>query len=840
LGNSGGKLVVGVKRICLVVQSYYLRDPRVRREAEALVREGYEVDVIGLREKGQPRKQSVNGVNITRVPIARRRATIWRYLFEYSLFFCAASLILFGRLFTRRYDLIHVNNMPDFLVFSTILPKLFGAKIILDVHDPMAEVFMSKYGIRSGSPTIRLLRWQEKISLRYCHQVLTVSDVMKQRLQYAARYTPISVVLNVPDESVFRRPDYDLSARRSSDTFTLLYTGTMSARYGLAVAIEAAVRLKREIPGLRLLLVGEGDDLPYLREMVDRLDLNDVVEFRPPVPLSEIPEIVADSDVGISPHVSDGFMNLYFSTKVAEFVNMGLPTVVTRTQTIERYFDKETVKYCEAGSVDSFANAVIDLYKDPDLRARISAKCREFSKRWSWASEKQSYLAVVARLLGQDLAQRKTRALILVENLPVAYDRRVWAEALALTEAGYHVSVICPAVPGAPLLDTIDGIDIYAYPAPAEGGSGLGGYLWEFAYSMMASFRLTRMVHKRGGFDILQACNPPDTFFLIARFYRALFGKPFIFDHHDLSPELYAIRFGRSPTSMVYRTLLWLERCTFNAADVVMSVNGSVKDLALGRGRKDPSLVYVVRNAPDLRRFRPVEPNPEHKNGREYLVCYVGVMAAQDGLEYLIEAVNHVVNMLGRRDISFTLIGAGDRLESLKQLAKDLQVDDYVAFTGRINDDALLTSYLSTADVCVAPDPKNEMNDKCSLIKIVEYMAMSRPVVGFDLTESRYTAQDAAIYATPNDTAEFGDKIVELLDDPDRRKRMGEHGKKRVEEALSWSHSKRHLLAAYEAALNIGAARRGKAANAGDANKDEAALNAQDANKDEVAAIDVA
>lgn len=795
----------------MVVQSYYLRDPRVRREAEALARERYDVDVIALRDKGQPRKETVNGVHITRVPIARRRATVLRYLFEYTLFFCAVSILLFVRLFTRRYDLIHVNNMPDFLVFSTILPKLFGAKIILDVHDPMAEVFVSKYGIGSGSTTIRLLKWQEKVSLRYCHQVLTVSEVMKERLQYAARYTPISVVLNVPDESIFRRPDHDLSTRRSHDTFTLLYTGTISARYGLAVAIEAAARLRREIPGLRLLLVGEGDDLPYLRDMVDRLDLNDVVEFRPPVSLSEIPDIVADCDIGISPHVSDAFMHLYFSTKVAEFVNMGLPTVVTRTQTIERYFDKDTVKYCEAGSVDSFANAVVELYKNPDLRARISMRCREFARRWSWASEKQSYLAVVARLLGRDLSEPKTRALILVENLPVSYDRRVWAEAQALTEAGYHVTVICPAAPGEPLLDTVEGIDIYAYPPPAQGGGGLG-YLWEFTYSMVVAFRLTRMVRKRGGFDVLQACNPPDTFFLIAKFCRAFYGTPFIFDHHDLSPELYAIRFGRTPRSMVYKVLLWLERCTFNAADVVMSVNESVKNLAVGRGNKDPRLVYVVRNAPDLRRFRPVEPNPEHRKGRQYLVCYVGVMAAQDGLEYLVEAVDHVVNTLGRRDITFTLIGSGDRLDSLKRLARDLKVDDYIVFTGRINDDDLLTSYLSTADVCVAPDPKNDMNDKCSLIKIVEYMAMSRPVVGFDLAESRYTADDAAVYATPNDTREFGDKIVELLDDPDRRRRMGEHGKRRVEEALSWSHSKRHLLAAYEAALDTGAAESDEAA----------------------------
>lgn len=787
-----------------MVQSYYLRDPRVRREAEALASEGYEVDVIGLREKGRPRKETVNGVNITRVPISRRRATVWRYLFEYSLFFVAATMLLTARLFTRRYDLIHVNNMPDFLVFSTLLPKLFGAKVLLDVHDPMAEVFMSKYGIRSGSPTIRLLKWQEKISLGYCHHVLTVSGVMKERLQKVAGYTPVSVVLNVPDDSLFRRPDHDLSTRRSHDTFTLLYTGTISARYGLAVAIEAAVRLRREIPGLRLRLVGEGDDLPYLREMVDRLDLNDIVEFRQPVPLSEIPGLILDSDVGISPHVEDGFMNLYFSTKVAEFVSMGLPTVVTRTQTIERYFDHEVVKYCEAGCVDSFADAVIELYRDPEQRARMSQRCREFGARWSWSNEKLAYLDVIADQLrskndGAELAKRKV--LILVENLSVPFDRRVWAEARALTEAGYQVSVVCPTAPGDALFEMLEGVAIYRYPAPLD-ASGLVGYLWEFTYSMWAAFRLSRRVLKDRGFDVIQGCNPPDTFFALAGFYKRFYGKKYIFDHHDLSPELYAVRFGRARSSLVGRALRWLERRTFRTADVVISTNESFKGVAVGRGGKHPDTVVVVRNGPDTTRFKPLSPNPEYRMGRPHMVCYVGVMATQDGLEYLLNAIEHIVHTRARNDVTFTLIGSGDRLDSLKQLAADLKIEEYIVFTGRIWNDALLCSYLSTADICVAPDPKNDLNDKCTLIKIPEYMAMGKPIVSFDLTESRFSAQDAAVYATPNDSLEFGDKVVELLDNPERRAAMGEYGKGRVKDALSWSHSKVRLLEAYDLAFD--------------------------------------
>ncbi len=250
------------------MQSYYLRDPESDARQRRLLA-GYQVDVICVREKGASTKETFNGVNITRIPILRRRATLYRYMLEYTTFFVCVAFLLVLRM-RKRYDVIHVNNMPDFLVFSTLIPKMFGAKIVLDVHDPMAEVFISKYEIREDSPVVRLLRWQQKISLRYCHHALTVTEVMKELLQRQSGYTPISVVLNVPDERVFERPQQDLSVRKSEEQFTLLYTGTISARYGLDIAVEAVALLKDRIPGLRLRLVGEGDDLPGLGEMAER------------------------------------------------------------------------------------------------------------------------------------------------------------------------------------------------------------------------------------------------------------------------------------------------------------------------------------------------------------------------------------------------------------------------------------------------------------------------------------------------------------------------------------------------------------------------------------------
>lgn len=792
-----------LKRICLIVQSYYLRDPRVRREAEALADAGYEVDVICVREKGRPFKETVNGVNITRIPIARRRATLYRYMLEYTTFFICVSILLILRLFRKRYDVIHVNNMPDFLVFSTLVPKMLGTKVLLDVHDPMAEVFMSKYEIRESSPVVKLLKWQQKISLRYCHQALTVTQVMKELLQRQSGYTPVSVVLNVPDERVFQRPPNDLAVQKSQDQFSLLYTGTISARYGLDIAVEAVAQLRDKIPGLRLRLVGEGDDLPQLREMVDRFGLNDVVRFHPPVPLSEVPALIAQSDLGISPHVGDSFTELYFSTKVAEFVNLGLPTVVTRTQTMERYFDPGIVRYCESGSVESFANAVLELYQNPQLRAQMSENCRKFSEKWRWADEKEKYLGVIRHLVGikdESAPQPLGRVLILVENLSVPFDRRVWMESLALTEAGYKVAVICPTAPDDLFYEVIDGVSIFRYPAPKD-ADGLVGYLWEFGYSMFSAFRLALRVLKTHGFDVIQGCNPPDTFFLIGWYFRKFAGKKYIFDHHDLSPELYQVRFRRSANSLVCRVLIWLERCTFRTADVVISTNESFKEIAIKRGRKSQESVFVVRNGPDIERFKPREPNPDFKMGREHMVCYVGVMAVQDGLNYLLRAVSHIVHTLNRHDTTFVLIGSGDQFTHLQKMVVDLDIKDYVVFTGRIRDDLLLATYLSTSDVCVAPDPSNVLNDKCTLIKIPEYMAIGRAIVSFDLVESRYSAQDAALYATPNDYTDFGDKIVYLLDHPEVRETMGESGMKRVRETLAWSHSRGNLLAAYEAAI---------------------------------------
>jgi len=387
------------------------------------------------------------------------------------------------------------------------------------------------------------------------------------------------------------------------------------------------------------------------------------------------------------------------------------------------------------------------------------------------------------------------RVLILVENLPSPFDRRVWQEARTLRDAGYEVSIICPTGGGCEKrFELIDSIHIYRYRLPLE-ASGVLGYALEYASAIAQAFILSWRVLLTRGFDVVHACNPPDLFVLIGGFFKLL-GKKFLFDHHDLAPELYEAKFGRR--DFFYRLLLRLERLTFRAADVSIATNESYRRIAIARGRLPPERVFVVRSGPDLARLRRLPPDERLKCGRRYLVGYVGVMGRQEGVDYLLRAVHHIVFGLGRCDIHFGLVGGGTALKQMQDLAEQLGVAEFVTFTGRVPDPELL-GVLNTADVCVNPDVANDMNDKSTMNKIMEYMALGKPIVQFDLTEGRFSAQGASLYARRNDAVDLALKIVELLDDPERRAAMGALGRRRVEEQLEWRHEAPRLLAAYQA-----------------------------------------
>ena len=387
------------------------------------------------------------------------------------------------------------------------------------------------------------------------------------------------------------------------------------------------------------------------------------------------------------------------------------------------------------------------------------------------------------------------RVLILIENLPAPFDRRVWQEACTLRDAGYVVSIICPTGKGCEKRkELLEDIALYRYRLPVE-AAGAAGYLLEYGIALFWTFILSLRVLATRGFDVIHACNPPDLFFLLGGFYK-LFGKKFVFDHHDLNPELYEAKFARR--DFFYRLLLRLEQWTFRTADVAIATNESYRQIALERGAMDPRRVFVVRSGPSLERLKIQPPDEKLKRGRRYLVGYVGVMGRQEGIDLLLQAVRHVVFDRGRADVHFALVGGGTSLEEMKALAQELHIAQYVTFTGRVPDAELL-AVLNTADVCVNPDRAGAMNDKSTMNKILEYMALAKPVVQFDLTEGRRSAGEASLYAQPDDPADLAAKLLELIDDPARRASMGRDGRARIERELEWRHQAPRLLAAYDA-----------------------------------------
>ena len=388
--------------------------------------------------------------------------------------------------------------------------------------------------------------------------------------------------------------------------------------------------------------------------------------------------------------------------------------------------------------------------------------------------------------------------LIIVQNLPVPFDRRVWLECQALVSAGYQVSVVCPKGRGDPSYQIVDSVQLYKYRPYAPGGSKIS-FIAEYLYSFLATAWLTAKARRKGKFAVFQACNPPDIFWPIAMALRATDRTRFVFDHHDLCPELFQSRFPDGP-KLPYRALRALERRTHRTADQVISTNDSYRNIAISRSGKSPADVTVVRTGPDPERLRRGPESPELRRGRKYLAAYIGVMGPQDGVDIVVRAADVIVRELGRQDIAFTLIGGGDCFDELVALRDSLGLAGHVEFTGRAPDE-LVNQIMSTADLGLSPDPKNPLNDVSTMNKTMEYMAFELPVVAFDLHETKVSAGEAAVYATPNDVRDYAAAIVALVDDEPKRARLGKLGRTRVEQELAWSHQERAYLDVYRRLL---------------------------------------
>jgi glycosyltransferase involved in cell wall biosynthesis len=388
------------------------------------------------------------------------------------------------------------------------------------------------------------------------------------------------------------------------------------------------------------------------------------------------------------------------------------------------------------------------------------------------------------------------KVLIIVENLPVPFDRRVWMEATTLQKAGYQVSTICPKGNGFEKdYEVIEGIHIYRHPLPTE-ESSVTGYLREYSWAVYWQFRLARRVWREQGFDVVHICNPPDLLFLTAGWFKLFHGVKVIFDHHDLSPEMYIAKYQRR--DIFYHGLRLVERLTYATADLAIATNESHRKVALTRGNKKANRVFVVRSAPDLSRFCIMPPDLSYRKGKKFLVGYMGIMGEPEGIDYLLRIVRYLVWEQNRRDIHFMLIGSGPAIEKLKALSQKLEVTEFVEFTGFQTGKELLKR-LSSCDLCVEPSPTSAYNENCTMNKILEYMALGKPIVQFDLREGRRSAEGASLYAKPNDELEFASKIVQLLDSPKLREEMGVEGRRRMVEMLEWRHQAPKLLEAYAA-----------------------------------------
>ena len=390
---------------------------------------------------------------------------------------------------------------------------------------------------------------------------------------------------------------------------------------------------------------------------------------------------------------------------------------------------------------------------------------------------------------------KRGRVLILVQNLSVPFDRRVWLECQSLIAAGFQVAVVCPKAPGDPTYYRLRGVDLFKYRPYAPGTSSLS-FVLEYVYSFVMTLGLSLRASLGGRFDVVQSCNPPDLFWPIGVLFRLLHRSSFVFDHHDLCPELFLSRFPDG-NRLVYRGLRLMERCTARTADHVIATNDSYRRIVLERDGVSPTSVTVVRTGPDLASLRRSSALPSVRRTKPHLAAYLGVMGPQDGVDLVLKVADQVVHRLGRQDIGFTLIGSGDCYDELVTLSHDLGLTDYVTFTGRIPD-ADVAAILSTADVGISPDPKNPLNDVSTMNKTMEYMAFELPVVAFDLQETRVSASDAAVYATPNDTEELARLLVDLVDDEPRRRSMGRAGRARIEQELAWEHQAPRYVGVYE------------------------------------------
>jgi len=390
------------------------------------------------------------------------------------------------------------------------------------------------------------------------------------------------------------------------------------------------------------------------------------------------------------------------------------------------------------------------------------------------------------------------KSLIFIEDGSFTYDNRVIQETNALINAGWDITVISPKCSIDPYYKKFNNkLRSYYYPKPTI--ESIFGHIIEFFFTLFFGSGLSFWIFIRHGFSVFHACNPMDILWLIALPYKIM-GKKFIFDQHDLVPELIVSRSHISINNLFCKIFIFFEKCSYKLADAVIVTNNSFKKIALNRGRKRPQDVFIVRNGPELNKFRKATRMMNIRNKNEILIGYLGNMNPQDGVEYLLMAAEIIIKKRKISNIKFILIGGGSSQLRLIELSKKMGLENYVIFVGKLFGDELM-SILNTCDICVQPDPFNPLNDKSTMNKVLEYMALEKPIVAFNLNETRISCGNAALYAKPNSMHDFAEKILYLVNHPKLGIRMGQIGRERIERKFSWKYSIPHLINAYEHAL---------------------------------------
>lgn len=396
--------------------------------------------------------------------------------------------------------------------------------------------------------------------------------------------------------------------------------------------------------------------------------------------------------------------------------------------------------------------------------------------------------------------KNKKHIVILLENFFYPQDTRVLSEARSLVNADYKVSVICPSAPSQPKFELMNNVQVYRYANPKTWNNALS-YIWEYTYSMLCMLFTSLKILFTQGFDALHACNPPDILIILGIFYK-FFGKKFVFDHHDLSPELFNIRFdGKQHTTLIFKILVLFEKLSCRISDHVIATNESYKKIEMSRSGISESRITIVRNGPDNIFMNVVVPDMELRKKAKMILGYIGEIGFQDGVDNLIRAVKSLIVDYKKTNILCVIIGSGAALQSIKDLAKELGIEQNLVFTGWISGEQLVRLLAST-DICIVPDPCDYSIDTNTLAKVAEYMALSKPIVAFDSYEQRFTAGEAALFATPNDLQDFTKKIAELIDDPEKREKLGKIGRKRVDTEFAWSYQARKLIEVYDTLFN--------------------------------------